>query len=71
ALAPVLGPDTQTLMLATTLAASLGFMLPAGTPPNALAYASGYLTVAKMARVGLVVDIGGAVLVAVVCLWLL
>jgi sodium-dependent dicarboxylate transporter 2/3/5 len=71
ALTPVLGADTQTLMLATTLAASLGFMLPAGTPPNALAYASGYLSVAEMARVGLVVDVGGAVLVAAVCLWLL
>jgi len=70
ALAPTLGPETQTLMLATTLAASLGFMLPAGTPPNALAYASGYLTVAQMVRVGAVVDIAGAVLVAGICLWL-
>jgi solute carrier family 13 (sodium-dependent dicarboxylate transporter), member 2/3/5 len=71
AMEPTLGASTQPLMMATALAASFGFMLPAGTPPNALAYASGYLTVARMVRVGLVVDLAGAVLVALLCLWLM
>jgi solute carrier family 13 (sodium-dependent dicarboxylate transporter), member 2/3/5 len=55
------------LMLAVTMAASFGFMLPAGTPPNAIVFSSGYITVPQMVRSGLVVDIFGAVLVASIC----
>jgi sodium-dependent dicarboxylate transporter 2/3/5 len=54
-------------MLAVTMSASFGFMLPAGTPPNAIVYSSGYITVPQMARSGLIVDIFGAVLVATLC----
>jgi sodium-dependent dicarboxylate transporter 2/3/5 len=58
------------VMFAATLAASFGFMLPAGTPPNAIVFSSGYISVPQMARSGLVVDLVGAVLIALVC-WLL
>ena len=54
-------------MLTATLAASFGFMLPAGTPPNAIAYASGYITVPQMVRSGLMVDLFGALIVTFVC----
>ena len=62
-----LGLEPLTLMLTVTMAASFGFMLPAGTPPNAIVYSSGYITVPQMARSGLVVDIFGAILVALIC----
>ena len=62
-----LGLEPLTLMLTATMAASFGFMLPAGTPPNAIVYSSGYITVPQMARSGLVVDIFGAILVALIC----
>jgi sodium-dependent dicarboxylate transporter 2/3/5 len=65
-----LGSMTAPLMMAATCAASFGFMLPAGTPPNAIVYSSGYITVPQMARSGLVIDVMGAVLVAVLC-WIL
>ena len=68
--APSLGMEPAPLMFAATLAASFGFMLPAGTPPNAVAFASGYIKVTEMVRSGLVVDLFGAVLIASVC-WLL
>ncbi len=58
------------LMFAATLACSFGFMLPAGTPPNAIVYASGYITVPQMARSGLLVDLVGVAIVAVVCYFL-
>jgi len=58
------------LMFTATIAASFGFMLPAGTPPNAVVFASGYLTVPQMARNGLLVDLGGAVLISLVCYWI-
>lgn len=62
-----LGMHPAPLMMAVTIAASFGFMLPAGTPPNAIVFSSGYITVPQMARSGLAVDLFGAVLVALMC----
>jgi sodium-dependent dicarboxylate transporter 2/3/5 len=62
--APGLGLPAAPVMFAAALAASFGFMLPAGTPPNAVVFASGYLTVRQMARAGLVVDLFGGLLIA-------
>ena len=64
------GLQPEPLMFAATLAASFGFMLPAGTPPNAIVYSSGYITVPQMARSGLAVDLAGIVVVATLCYWL-
>jgi solute carrier family 13 (sodium-dependent dicarboxylate transporter), member 2/3/5 len=61
------GLEPLPLMLTVTMAASFGFMLPAGTPPNAIVYSSGYITVPQMVRSGLVVDIFGGILVATIC----
>ncbi len=58
------GLHPATLMLAATLAASFGFMLPAGTPPNAVVFSSGYISVVRMAKSGLAVDLGGGLLIA-------
>jgi len=55
------------LMFAAALSASFGFMLPAGTPPNAIVYSSGYITVPQMVRAGIAVDLLGALLVATLC----
>jgi len=51
------GMSPLMLLVAAGLAASNGFMLPVGTPPNAIAFASGKLTVPEMARAGFLVDI--------------
>jgi sodium-dependent dicarboxylate transporter 2/3/5 len=45
-----MGP--MTLMAAAALSASMAFMLPVATPPNAIVFGSGYLTIAQMARAG-------------------
>jgi solute carrier family 13 (sodium-dependent dicarboxylate transporter), member 2/3/5 len=65
-----LGVDPLTAMFAATLAASFGFMLPAGTPPNAVVFASGYVPARKMATAGLIVDVLGSAVIAVACYWL-
>lgn len=70
ATAPALGVSAAPVMLAAAFSASFGFMLPAGTPPNAVVFASGYIPAIRMARCGLVVDLAGAVLIAAVCHWL-
>ena len=53
ALALSIGVHPYGLMVATTLAASCAFMLPVATPPNAVVFGSGYLTIPTMMRVGL------------------
>lgn len=50
--------------LAATFAASFGFMLPVSTPQNAVVYGSGAVPITKMIRSGVVFDVAGAVLIA-------
>lgn len=56
-----------TVLFAATIASSCDFALPAGTPPNAIVFGSGYLTVPKMARSGAVLDLAAAVIAALWC----
>ncbi|MGH7454354.1 MAG: anion permease, partial [bacterium] len=53
------------LMVPAVLAASSGFMLPVSTPPNAIIFASGYVTVPQMARAGIWLNLIGVILVTI------
>ncbi len=44
-------------LIPITMASSCAFMLPMATPPNAIVFASGYIKVHQMARVGFVLNI--------------
>lgn len=55
-------PITQ-LAIPLTLGASLAFMLPVGTPPNAIVFSSGYLHVNQMVRYGFVLNVIGIFLI--------
>ena len=46
------GMDVVVLSAAVAMAASCAFMLPAATPPNAIVFATGHVTVAAMIRAG-------------------
>jgi sodium-dependent dicarboxylate transporter 2/3/5 len=59
------------LMFPATLANSLAFMMPVGTPPNAIVYASGQLRIIDMVRYGFVLNLIGVVIVTLVCWWLM
>lgn len=45
------------LLIPVTMASSCAFMLPMATPPNAIVFASGYIKVHEMARVGVILNI--------------
>jgi sodium-dependent dicarboxylate transporter 2/3/5 len=64
-LATSLAMNPALLMASVTLATSYGFVMPVGTPPNAIVFATGYVTARKMVRTGLPLDIIGIVLVTV------
>jgi sodium-dependent dicarboxylate transporter 2/3/5 len=56
-----------TALFTATIAASCDFALPAGTPPNAIVFASGYVSVPRMARIGVLLDACAALLAPLVC----
>ncbi len=62
-LAVALGIDPRLLMLPATLAASNGFMLPIGTPPNAIVFGTGRIRMSQMVTYGLVLDFLGVALI--------
>jgi sodium-dependent dicarboxylate transporter 2/3/5 len=50
------------LLIPVTIASSCAFMLPMATPPNAIVFASGYIKVSEMARVGFIINLISIVL---------
>lgn len=59
------GFDPVPVAVGVALSASLGFMLPVSTPPNAIVYASGYTPITTMIRAGFIIDMIGIFLVTI------
>ena len=53
------------LLIPVTMASSCAFMLPMATPPNAIVFASGYIKVHEMARVGIILNLIAVALLVV------
>lgn len=53
------------LALPVTLAASIGFMFPIATPPNAIVFSSGYIRMKDMVRAGLLLNV-----VSIAIIWI-
>ncbi|MQA35354.1 SLC13 family permease [Modestobacter roseus] len=51
------------LLVPAALAATCAFMLPVATPPNAIVFGSGYVTIGQMLRAGVVLNVIGIVLI--------
>jgi sodium-dependent dicarboxylate transporter 2/3/5 len=54
------------LLIPVTMASSCAFMLPMATPPNAIVFASGFIKVHEMARVGIIINCIAVVLLIAV-----
>lgn len=57
------GADPALLAIPAALAASWGFMLPSGTGPNAIAWATGHIALPRMLKAGLALDLLGIPLI--------
>ncbi len=55
--------------IGATLAASMGFMLPVSTPPSAIVYGTGQISVIEMVRTGILLDIAGVIVIWIASLW--
>lgn len=61
--------DPLLLMIPATLSASMAFMMPVGTPPNAIVFGTGRVRILDMMKAGLVMNVIGAALITVVVVW--
>ena len=59
--------DPILLMIPAAMSASCAFMLPVATIPNAVVFGTGEISVSRMAREGLVLNLLGAILISLIC----
>jgi sodium-dependent dicarboxylate transporter 2/3/5 len=64
------GVDPLQPALGATLGASMGFMMPISTPPNAIVYSSGHVPITAMIKHGIVLDVAGFVVIVAMLLGL-
>jgi solute carrier family 13 (sodium-dependent dicarboxylate transporter), member 2/3/5 len=65
-----LGLDPMLLAIPVALAATCAFMLPVATPPNAIAFGSGYVTIGQMIKGGLWLNLIGIALITLLTMTL-
>jgi solute carrier family 13 (sodium-dependent dicarboxylate transporter), member 2/3/5 len=65
AMAPALGMSPYVLIFACTLGASSAYMMPVGTPPNAIVFGTGLVRLPQMMKAGLWLNLAGILLITV------
>jgi sodium-dependent dicarboxylate transporter 2/3/5 len=69
AIAVQAGVPPLILTVPVTIAASCAFMLPVATPPNAIVFATGALTIPQMVKAGFILNLIGIVIVTLTALF--
>ena len=64
ALAAAMGSEPMMLLVPAALGASMAFMMPVATPPNAIVFGGGQLTIPDMARAGFLVNLAAIAVIA-------
>jgi sodium-dependent dicarboxylate transporter 2/3/5 len=65
-----LGLEPSLLVMSVALAATIGFMLPVATPPNAIVFGSGMLKVSDMLKAGALLDVIAILVVVILAMTL-
>jgi solute carrier family 13 (sodium-dependent dicarboxylate transporter), member 2/3/5 len=65
-----IGQDPLLLAIPVALVASCAFMLPVATPPNAIVYGSGVMSIPEMAKAGLLLNLFFAILISLLTYFL-
>ncbi len=68
AIATQTGQDPLIFLVPVSLAASCAFMLPVATPPNAIVYGSGHISIPQMIRAGIVLNLIGVLVLSLIAL---
>ena len=68
AIAQSINMHPEPLLMCTTFGASLAFMMPVGTPPNAIIFGTGRIRIGEMIRAGFWLNVCGIVVSTVMCL---
>lgn len=63
-IAVALSVSPSSIAIPLVLASSLAFMLPVATPPNAIVYGSGKLTIKNMIKAGFVLNLAGIIFIS-------
>jgi len=71
AMAPALGLDPKMLVVVCALAASSAYMMPVGTPPNAIVFGTGMVRMPQMVRAGFVLNLAGIAVITAIGWWLI
>jgi len=66
-----IGVHPYSLMVTATLSASMAFMLPVGTPPNAIVFGSNYIKIGDMVKSGLIINLISIILIVFAVYFLL
>ena len=59
------------LMVAASVSASCAFMLPVATPPNAVVFGSGFLTIPDMVKKGFLLNLASIIIIALMIYYVL
>jgi solute carrier family 13 (sodium-dependent dicarboxylate transporter), member 2/3/5 len=64
------GVSPVILAVAVGISTSLDFMLPVGTPPNAIAYSTGKVSMGEMIKAGFLLDVAGGLITVIMAYFL-
>ncbi len=68
AIAKSLSMHPEALLICTTLGASCAFMMPVGTPPNAIVFGTGRIKIGEMVRAGFWLNLIAVVVITFMCM---
>ncbi|MBR4939731.1 MAG: anion permease, partial [Burkholderiaceae bacterium] len=68
AISQSLNMHPEAMLIAATLGASCAFMMPVGTPPNAMVFGTGRIRIGEMIRAGFWLNVISIIVIVIMCM---